>query len=769
MITTRESINYQFSLIFGYSSPKDLIVGNVLGPGKLTREKVNELSFDVIRFLRMYNAILRDYTGSELYYVEFELFNFDEKDAKIKIYPKSMLLIPGKHKECESLLLGLKPDTGYLDVHKSRTSLDGISKLFFEVEEFTNHPDLNDDDKSNFLGNFAERFSKKLYSELIEDKWNKKLIGITTSLPTDKEMLTQYGSIKNDVEIFWNRKPPEFNFLNYEYGKFSTPFSDKMAIEHLKYLISEPSAKVLVEHTLKLGANLMKLANTGTIDETQERILAYLIKIFKEELALRDEECSTEELFSYSEDFLANMEKKVNQFLEVSEKFLSSGEKGELTKLLKLFKMFIQNKSNLNSRDQFNEIFNLCEFSLSQSVSQEQDLIAIELSSAINYFFELFKQSFNIIRRALPRFLYRRELILLANLLIKNVKSKLEIERKPAKTLGRNLISKFEIALKSRIEFNSRLLSKHYSFDRNSLIKNFKKITIETFSHFFKDIELDISDLISFAEVQMESNPELIKKHLDKFESFSKELRFMANYILRYSTINRFLKDESAFEIADPVTFANKFYRFLEKRVAGIDLEWKVYVLEWIKDYAKKFFDITEKRDWRLNETFADFIEYFEQREKLEQDIKQFLTFLDKYIAQVVDENEKHLLLDFYKQFEYSIDIKFEFPIYIQNKVETELKLINFDEKKTRPINFLSISEDDTIYDYIKENEVKYFSKLIPRPKNIILRHNFSNEEKESFEGNLFHVIYFKYWHNKSNYIISDNFKEVYREWIKEL
>ena len=73
MITTRESINYQFSLIFGYSSPNDIVVGDVIGPGKLTKEKVNNLSKEVILYLRMYNAILRDYTGSELYSIEFEL------------------------------------------------------------------------------------------------------------------------------------------------------------------------------------------------------------------------------------------------------------------------------------------------------------------------------------------------------------------------------------------------------------------------------------------------------------------------------------------------------------------------------------------------------------------------------------------------------------------------------------------------------------------------------------------------------------------------
>ena len=96
MITTRESINYQFSLIFGYSSPTDIIVGDVVGPGKLTKEKVNELSQEVIKFLTMYNAILRDYTGSELFSIEFELYNIDEKSARTNIYPQSMIFIPGK-------------------------------------------------------------------------------------------------------------------------------------------------------------------------------------------------------------------------------------------------------------------------------------------------------------------------------------------------------------------------------------------------------------------------------------------------------------------------------------------------------------------------------------------------------------------------------------------------------------------------------------------------------------------------------------------------
>ena len=157
MITTRESINYQFSLIFGYSSHNDeIIAGDIIGPGKLTKERVRELSDSVMKFLRMYNAMLRDYTGSEVFSIEFSLFNVDEKDAQTKIYPKSMIFVPGKYKESESLLLALKPETGVLNTHKSREELIEISRLFSEVEEFTNRPDLKKSEREQICRQDAE-------------------------------------------------------------------------------------------------------------------------------------------------------------------------------------------------------------------------------------------------------------------------------------------------------------------------------------------------------------------------------------------------------------------------------------------------------------------------------------------------------------------------------------------------------------------------------------------------------------------------------------
>ena len=60
--------------------------------------------------------------------------------------------------------------------------------------------------KRHFKDKFASRFSKKLFGDLIEDKWNKKLIGLSASLPTEKEMLDIYAYILNfhSYNLFYN-------------------------------------------------------------------------------------------------------------------------------------------------------------------------------------------------------------------------------------------------------------------------------------------------------------------------------------------------------------------------------------------------------------------------------------------------------------------------------------------------------------------------------------------------------------------------------------
>ncbi len=764
MITTRESINYQFSLIFGYSSPNDLIAGDVIGPGRLTREKVNELSQEVIKYLAMYNAILRDYTGAEVFSIEFELYNLDEKAAKTQIYPKSMIFIPGEFKECESLLLALKPETGYLDVHKSSASMNSISKLFYEVEEFADRPDFSNKSRQMFYNKFASRFSKKIFGDLIEEKWNKRLIGLSTSLPTEKEMLTTYAKIISDVEVLWYKKPIEINLLNSRFEKVKMPFEGQEALEHLKYSISEPSANFIVDKTLNLGTSLINLANMGTLDEYQDELVKFLIKSIRKEIVDSKELQNGEWLISQSSKILLALERYLNKFLEYSHDFLATGEMGDLSVLVENYSLFIVNKGKLENED-FKEICEIIIKFLNHSVIQKENLRISELKSVFNYFSEIVKRSLDMIRRSFPAYLSHRRLKTLAIELTENLKVQFNKEKKPAKILGLKLIQEFIDHLFNLIEVESTTLSK--TFEENKLILEFRNLVNNNIDTFFDKISLKIEDLVSFAEIQIDQNINLIKFHIDKFKKFSSELDYLLSYILRHSTINRFIKDESGSEVQDPISFTNKFYRFLEKRIGGINLEWKSYVLQWINDYSKKFLKIEERRDWTLTEIYTNFLEYFENRETNEQKLNKFLEFLDNYIAGISDAQEKRKLIEFYKQYELSLGINEEFPKYVKRKIKEAIGTLDFQIEQGVPINFFNINNIDTYNEYIEKIYLKYFSKLIPRPLSLILKHNLTNEEKELFKGDLFHVIDFKFWHNNVRFELSDNFKEVYREWMK--
>ncbi|MHA1459431.1 MAG: hypothetical protein ACTSQR_07205, partial [Promethearchaeota archaeon] len=619
MITTRESINYQFSLIFGYSSPDEIVVGDVIGPGKLTKGKMNQLSQDVITYLRMYNAILRDFTGSELFSIEFELYNYDEKEALLKIFPKSMVLIPGKFKDCESLLLALKPETGYLDTHKSRKSVNNVSKLFFEVEEFTDHPDLNKEQKALVLRNFASRFSKKLYGDLLEDKWNKKLIGVSLSLPTEKEMLDTFASIKSDVSYYWNKKPIEIKFSNPIFQKRSDPLDEHPSREHLKYAISEPSANYIVEKTLQLGSNLINLANAGTIDESKESVVSFIIDRINARIEQITEFHTVKWVIDEYEKDLKILDSYFNKFLENSNKFLISGESGNLQELLKLYGDFIHKELGKSDKI-YDEIFIIANNSISHSIHNSDKLRANDLNSSVYILTEIVKASFKIIRDSLPQYLARRRLKTFVLNFISQLKDKFTHEEEPAKNIGNNILTKFQEFLFNQIEFSTVRITKGSHYDEEILVKEFKKIVKQSIPIFFEKSQLDISDIISFAEIQTNASGS-IKEHIDNFKTYSTELEYLLSYILRYSTINRFLKEESKNKIKDPVTFSNKFHRFLEKRIGGINLAWKYYILEWIMDYAKLFFKVEEQRSWTLNEIVTDFINYLEERELREQQI----------------------------------------------------------------------------------------------------------------------------------------------------
>ena len=97
-----------------------------------TKEKTDELVLKVLEYLNEYNAMLRDYSGTEIYSIEFELKNFLPKHESLKLLPESMILIPREYKETNTIIFALTYTTSLLDMDKSQNSIANIFKLFLK-------------------------------------------------------------------------------------------------------------------------------------------------------------------------------------------------------------------------------------------------------------------------------------------------------------------------------------------------------------------------------------------------------------------------------------------------------------------------------------------------------------------------------------------------------------------------------------------------------------------------------------------------------------
>ncbi len=199
-LTTSDELHKQLTVVFGFSGQLDLEVGEIIGIGKLSEQETNRLTQSVLRFLNNYNLMLRDYAGCTLYSIEFELENLGKRNL-ISLMPKSMLFIPGAYKDCNTLMLLLAPEMSLVDYSKSRKAVDDLGKLYFEVEEALDRPELEKEQRKEVLKNFARRFALKLQGDVIKGKWNRKMIGISSKI---KEEL--YLTVNIQKEIKWKNK-----------------------------------------------------------------------------------------------------------------------------------------------------------------------------------------------------------------------------------------------------------------------------------------------------------------------------------------------------------------------------------------------------------------------------------------------------------------------------------------------------------------------------------------------------------------------------------
>jgi hypothetical protein len=216
-------------------------------------------------------------------------------------------------------------------------------------------------------------------------------------------------------------------------------------------------------------------------------------------------------------------------------------------------------------------------------------------------------------------------------------------------------------------------------------------------------------------------------------------------------------------EISQPQAFASKFHRFLEKRLAGINLTCKTCILDWIEYYSSIFSKLHVNKEWNLIEVYYDFKKYLEEKEANSQDPNEFFKILDYYLAKEANEDQKMALLNFLDRYRFFLDIEKEFPKYFRRLIIQEIKELDYNLEREKPNSLMNTNKEQSFYNYIRETQLKYFSKLIPIPSKLILKQRFTNEELKQFKEDLFQVFDFNLVGDKKLILqLKNNFKEVY-------
>ena len=224
--------------------------------------------------------MLRDYAGCELYSIEFALESLDPAASQLKILPKGILFVPGEFKDCNTLLLMLSNEMSLLDNENAKNSVDNLGQLFFEVEEAANRDELSKDQRKTFLNKFARQFALKLQGDYTNGKWNRKLVGLKSEDSMDIE--SQSYLTLNMKCVIRADKAHEIEPFDPRFSPVNLRWSQEDLWEFMKHQILPSAALVIAENTMKMTANLLQIANTGTIDDVQQQILVIFLNAYLE-------------------------------------------------------------------------------------------------------------------------------------------------------------------------------------------------------------------------------------------------------------------------------------------------------------------------------------------------------------------------------------------------------------------------------------------------------------------------------------------------------
>jgi uncharacterized protein (DUF2164 family) len=248
-------------------------------------------------------------------------------------------------------------------------------------------------------------------------------------------------------------------------------------------------------------------------------------------------------------------------------------------------------------------------------------------------------------------------------------------------------------------------------------------------------------------------NIPLFVDNINELKMFRGEIQSLRSLILRYSSLNRFLKqfpEELAF---DPRNVATEFVEFLTRKLGGIESIWKTRIFQYITDFAAEYQNqylaaIENKTPWSKSKVLTHLLDYIDLRVDTETSIDGFPPFMKKYLNQVALKNiNNRPVLDIWQKYMEGTELVDQIPDYLRQILQKTIGNLESFERKL-PVSFYFeglitldeiLSEDFVppaasselastsllgfnFYQFILEHEMKYFSKLVARPKQILLK-----------------------------------------------
>ena len=714
------------TVIYGFAGQRTGIeAGEFLGPSRLAEKKVKDLTREFLGFLQAFNSMLRDYAGSEIFALELELVNYNSSVVDTRLYPRSMILIPGKYKDAENLLVALRPEQADLNPHRAHQDMDHICSLCWEIEEAADNPSLNKENKVQVMEKFVQRFARRIQGLLIEGKWNEKLIGIRKKDPTDAVELTSISSVNSKRRIRWDSPTPIIEVYEASYSLNTPNLLPEKLGEFYKILISGPSAYYISQNTFKLAGNLLQLANLGSINDTQSQIVQLALKIILRDLINIEKKTGPEETIKLFLEGFDRFFAILNEFQSIGLKFSQEGLKGSFQEILIEFAKFYAGQEvsdKLLMRKLLDIFLDLCKQGF--SFKSRAQIRSSDLKTDLQYFVESSKIGLEMLKENLPNYLsfvVHKDFLDQFSILVKKM---LDTEAKPAKELGMKYLDKIQYFISQEIAYEHFYHSNNKGINFPELAHRFICFLRDNLPKYFEEIDITIGDLLSFAFSMVEGDKDLLKEHVKKLSTYEQQIEFMYSYLLRYSSLNRFLIDFEN-QIQDPVTFATLFHEFLRKRISGLitsGVIWANQALEWIMDFRDKYASKIDMRRWEKGEIVKELLIFLEERFKQDSNITKFIFIMDKYIAKVPPSERPASYSQLMQKFEESLSIEKSFPEYLKGRLLKLLEDVHFEFVLRQPAEFFQKGDQPLYFEFLENHILKHFARLQALPKTLTLR-----------------------------------------------